>query len=205
MPVSLFQGATPEQSSAATHTGTVLVLAGAGTGKTRTLTLGVAHRIMGRGMLPSRALAVTFTSRAVAEMAGRIRTALGDAGVPRWMGTFHGLAARQLRAEPEVAGLRPGFDILDADDSRRLVKRVMQAINLHAGEAHMSAEVVEQVLSRAIDDLEPTLTRNGYDLPALNVLLHAKPAEVRDFLAGTLAGDRTREFTEQLRIAGLPV
>ena len=73
------------------------------------------------------------------------------------------------------------------------------------GEKRVSAEVVEQVLSRAIDDLEPTLTRNGYDVPALIVLLHAKPAEVRDFLAGTVAGDRTREFTEKLRVAGVPV
>ena len=73
------------------------------------------------------------------------------------------------------------------------------------GERRVSAEVIEQVLSRAIDELEPILTRNGYDAPALTVLLNAKPAEVRDFLAGTLAGDRTREFTEQLRIAGVPV
>ena len=64
---------------------------------------------------------------------------------------------------------------------------------------------IEQVLSRAIDDLEPTLTRNGYDAPALTVLLKAKPAEVRDFLAGILSADRTREFTEQLRVAGVPV
>lgn len=69
----------------------------------------------------------------------------------------------------------------------------------------VSAEVVEQVLSRAIDDLETTLTRNGYDAPALIVLLHAKPTEVRDFLAGTLAGDRAREFTEKLRVAGVPI
>jgi hypothetical protein len=55
------------------------------------------------------------------------------------------------------------------------------------------------------DDLEPTLTRNGYDAAALTVLLKAKPAEVRDFLAGTLASDRTREFTEQLRVAGVPI
>ena len=59
-------------------------------------------------------------------------------------------------------------------------------------------------LSRAIDELEPTLTRNGYDASALTVLLRAKPADVRDFLAGTLAADRTREFTEQLRVAGVP-
>ena len=49
------------------------------------------------------------------------------------------------------------------------------------GESRVSAEVVEQVLSHAIDELEPTLTRNGYDAPALTALLNAKPAEVRDF------------------------
>ena len=73
------------------------------------------------------------------------------------------------------------------------------------GEIRMSAEVVEQMLSRAIDELEPALTPNGYDAPMLTVLLNAKPAEVRDFLAGTLPGDRTREFTEQLRVACVPV
>ena len=66
------------------------------------------------------------------------------------------------------------------------------------GEKQVSAEIVEQVLSRAIDDLEPTLTRNGYDAPALTVLLKAKPAEVRDFLAGILSADRMREFTDAL-------
>lgn len=49
------------------------------------------------------------------------------------------------------------------------------------------------------------VTRNGYDAAALTALLNAKPAEVRDFLAGTLPGDRTREFAEHLRIAGVPV
>ncbi len=131
---SLFQGATPEQRAAATRTGAVLVLAGAGTGKTRTLTLGVAHRIKERGILPSRILTVTFTNKAAGEMAGRIRAALGGEGVPHWMGTFHGLGARQLRVEPEIAGLRSGFDILDADDSRRMVKRVMKGMNLHGGD-----------------------------------------------------------------------
>ena len=53
--------------------------------------------------------------------------------------------------------------------------------------------------------LSRRLTRNGYDAAALTVLLKAKPAEVRDFLAGTLPNDRTREFTEQLRVAGVPI
>ena len=127
-------GLTPRQAAAATHAGSVLVLAGAGTGKTKTLTSAVVHRIQVRGIAPARILAVTFTNKAAAEMAGRIRTSLGDATVPHWIGTFHGLGARQLRIEPEVASLRPGFDIVDADDSRRIVKRVMKAMTLAAGE-----------------------------------------------------------------------
>ena len=127
---SLSYGITAAQQEAAMRTGAVLVLAGAGTGKTKTLTLGVAHRIQQRGILPSRILTVTFTNKAAQEMGNRIRAALGGEGVPFWMGTFHGLGARQLRTEPEVAGLRPGFDILDADDTRRIVKRVMKSMNL---------------------------------------------------------------------------
>jgi len=100
-------------------------------------------------------------------------------------------------------GINPA-DIMDADAIDLLAERLRTALQIemhltlafeHAfrlGEKRVSAEVVEQVLSRAIDELEPTLTRNGYDAPALTVLLRAKPAEVRDFLAGTLALDRAR-------------
>jgi DNA helicase-2/ATP-dependent DNA helicase PcrA len=127
-------GLTPQQTEAATEPGAVLVLAGAGSGKTKTLTAAVAHRIAVRGVPASRIIAVTFTNKAAAEMAGRIRTTLGGDYAPRWLGTFHALGARQLRAEPEVAGLRPGFDILDADDSRRIVKRILKAMNLAGGD-----------------------------------------------------------------------
>ncbi len=113
-------------------------------------------------------------------------------------------------------GMRPA-DLMDADAVELLAERLRTALQIemhmtlafeHAfrlGENRVSAEVVEQVLSSAIDELEPTLTRNGYDAPTLTVLLNAKPAEVRDFLAGTLPSDRTREFTEQLRVASVPV
>ena len=112
----------------------VLVLAGAGTGETRTLTGAVAHRITEAGITPGRLVAVTFTNKAAREMAERIRQSLGQGPLPSWIGTFHGLAARQLRIEPEVAGLRPGFDILDADDSRRMLKRTLKALNVGGGE-----------------------------------------------------------------------
>ena len=127
-------GLTTVQAKAAAQCGPVLVLAGAGTGKTRTLTAAVVHRIAAGGVAAGRVLAVTFTNKAATEMSSRIRAALAGGPAPSWLGTFHGLAARQLRIEPEVAGLRPGFDILDADDSRRLVKRTLKALNLADGE-----------------------------------------------------------------------
>ena len=133
----ILAGLTPPQVEAATKSGPVLVLAGAGTGKTKTLTAAVAHRNASRGIPPARVLAVTFTNKAAGEMTARIRSTLGETAAPYWAGTFHGLAARQLRIEPEVAGLRPGFDILDADDSRRAVKRVLKSHNLVGGEEAM--------------------------------------------------------------------
>jgi DNA helicase-2/ATP-dependent DNA helicase PcrA len=92
----VLNGLTVDQATAAALSGTVLVLAGAGTGKTKTLTAGVAHRIAARGIPASRILVVTFTNRAAAEMLTRIRAGLGDSGAPSWIGTFHGLGARQL-------------------------------------------------------------------------------------------------------------
>ncbi len=108
-------------------------------------------------------------------------------------------------------------DLMGADAVELLAERLRTALQVemhttlaleHAfrlGESRVAAEVTEQVLSRAIDELEPTLTRDGYDAPTLTVLLNAKPAEVRDFLAGMLPWDRAREFTERLRVAGVPV
>lgn len=123
-------GLTPEQGRAALADGPVLVLAGAGTGKTKTLTAAVARRIQLSQIPANRILAVTFTNKAASEMTSRIRAALGGMVAPSWLGTYHALGARQLRVEPEVAELRTGFEIIDADDSRRLVRRTMKAMNL---------------------------------------------------------------------------
>lgn len=146
----VLNGLTVDQATAAGLSGAVLVLAGAGTGKTKTLTAGVAHRIAIRGIPASRILAVTFTNKAAAEMLSRIRATLGDRAAPGWVGTFHGLGARQLRVEPEVAGLRPGFDIVDADESRRIIKRVMKGMNLNAadGEASMGRDPLKLMCNR---------------------------------------------------------
>ena len=121
----ILSGLTDQQIAAARATGPVLVLAGAGSGKTKALTAGVACRIAERGIPSERILAVTFTNKAAGEMRERIRTVLGSTAAPSWLGTFHGLGARQLRCDPEVARLRPGFDILDAADSTRILKRLL--------------------------------------------------------------------------------
>ena len=120
---------TDAQKKAASQAGPILVLAGAGSGKTLTLTAAVLRRIATDGFLPDRILAVTFTNKSAAEMTSRIRAVLGASAAPSWIGTYHGLGARQLRQQPEIAELRAGFDILDADDSKRFVKRTMKVLN----------------------------------------------------------------------------
>ena len=82
-----------------------------------------------------------------------------------------------------------------------------------AGAKPVPVEIVDGVLSRAIDDLEPRLIRNGYDAATLarefgalaQTSGFAVPAEIRTFLAGTLGADRTRELTDQMRAAGVPL
>lgn len=121
----VLHGLTPVQREAAQQEGAVVVLAGAGTGKTSTLVGGVVDRIERRGISAHRILAVTFTNKAAQEMRDRIGFALGRERSPSWIGTFHAHGCRQLRSDPDIAFLRTGFDICDAEDSRRLVRRLL--------------------------------------------------------------------------------
>ena len=114
----------PEQREAVEHLeGPALVLAGAGSGKTRVLTTRICRLVAEHGVPPWRIMAVTFTNKAAGEMRERV-TAMLDAD-PRgiWLGTFHALGARMLRRHAVLAGLRPTFSILDAEQSLRQVKR----------------------------------------------------------------------------------
>ena len=107
-----------------------LVLAGAGSGKTRVLTHRVAWLIRVEDVSPHSVLAVTFTNKAAGEMRGRIETLLGIPGTALWVGTFHGLAHRLLRMHWREASLAQNFQILDAEDQLRLVRKVLKALNL---------------------------------------------------------------------------
>ena len=110
--------------------GPMLVLAGAGSGKTRVLTHRVAWLIRVENASPHSILAVTFTNKAAGEMRGRIETLLGTPGAALWIGTFHGLAHRLLRIHWREAGLPQTFQILDAEDQLRVVRKVLKALEL---------------------------------------------------------------------------
>jgi DNA helicase II / ATP-dependent DNA helicase PcrA len=110
--------------------GPVLVLAGAGSGKTRVLTHRIAWLIQALGASPHAILAVTFTNKAAGEMRSRVEQLLGVPGGPLWIGTFHGIAHRLLRLHWREAELQQGFQILDAEDQQRLIKKVVRAAEL---------------------------------------------------------------------------
>jgi DNA helicase II / ATP-dependent DNA helicase PcrA len=108
----------------------VLVLAGAGSGKTRVLTHRIAWVIEALGASPHSILAVTFTNKAAAEMRARVERLLGVPSGALWIGTFHGIAHRLLRLHWREARLVQGFQILDAEDQQRLIRKVLRAAEL---------------------------------------------------------------------------
>lgn len=119
-----------QREAVAAPIGQQRVLAGAGSGKTRVLVHRIAWLIQVEGASPHSILSVTFTNKAAAEMRLRIEDLLGLNPAGMWVGTFHGLAHRLLRAHWQEAGLAEGFSILDGDDQQRLLKRVIRELGL---------------------------------------------------------------------------
>ena len=111
-----------------------LVIAGAGSGKTRVLVHRAAWLIDVEGVAPQGLLAVTFTNKAAAEMRSRIESLLDIPVDPLWIGTFHGLAHRLLRRHWRDAKLPQGFQIIDADDQQRLIKRLLKNLEIDDGQ-----------------------------------------------------------------------
>jgi DNA helicase-2/ATP-dependent DNA helicase PcrA len=119
-----------QRQAVAAPAGHLLVLAGAGSGKTRVLVHRIAWVLATNEATSHSILAVTFTNKAAGEMRGRIEQMLERPAGGMWVGTFHGLAHRMLRAHWRDAGLPEGFQIIDSDDQLRAVKRVMRELNL---------------------------------------------------------------------------
>ncbi len=121
----------PEQLAAVTLPAqSALVLAGAGSGKTRVLTTRIAWLISTRQASPASILAVTFTNKAAKEMLARLSAMLPIPLRGMWIGTFHGLCNRFLRAHWRSAGLPQTFQILDTQDQLSAVKRVLKALQV---------------------------------------------------------------------------
>ena len=128
----------------------MLVLAGAGSGKTRVLVHRLAWLMQVERVAPYSLLAVTFTNKAAQEMRARIESTIGVSLNNLWMGTFHGLSHRMLRAHYQEAGLPQGFQIIDSDDQLRLVKRVLKALNLD--EKHWPAKQLQWFINARKDE-----------------------------------------------------
>ncbi len=128
---SLLHNLNPEQLAAVTLPARpALILAGAGSGKTRVLTTRIAWLIQTGQLSPGGVMAVTFTNKAAKEMLTRLGAMLPIPVRGMWIGTFHGLCNRFLRAHWKLAALPQGFQILDAADQLSAVKRVIKAMNL---------------------------------------------------------------------------
>ena len=126
---SLLSALNPEQLEAVTlpHQ-SALVLAGAGSGKTRVLTTRIAYLIQDGQVSPHGILAVTFTNKAAKEMLTRISAMLPINTGGMWIGTFHGLCNRLLRAHYRDAGLPQAFQILDSADQLAIIKRILKGM-----------------------------------------------------------------------------
>jgi DNA helicase-2/ATP-dependent DNA helicase PcrA len=110
--------------------GPVLILAGPGSGKTRVITHRVAYLVKLCGVSPHHVMAVTFTNKAAREMRERLDQLLGQTVEALTLGTFHAICARILRREGKAIGLESSFVIYDEDDQLRLMKQVLEELNL---------------------------------------------------------------------------
>src|SRR4051795_10912619 len=127
----LLEGLNPPQRDAVTHgEGPLLILAGAGSGKTRVLTHRIAYLLRTGQAKPSEILAITFTNKAAQEMRDRVELLVGRATRAMWLMTFHSACARMLRAEAHRLGYTRQFTIYDAADSRRMIKKVIDDLDI---------------------------------------------------------------------------
>ncbi|WP_151449069.1 UvrD-helicase domain-containing protein [Lacisediminimonas profundi] len=128
---NLLLGLNPEQLAAVTlPQQSALILAGAGSGKTRVLTTRIAWLIQTGQVSPAGVLAVTFTNKAAKEMMSRLSAMLPINTRGMWIGTFHGICNRLLRAHYRDAALPQTFQILDSQDQLSAIKRLLKSLNV---------------------------------------------------------------------------
>ncbi|NVK84878.1 MAG: UvrD-helicase domain-containing protein [Cytophagia bacterium] len=120
----------PQYEGVVNTEGPAMIIAGAGSGKTRVLTYRIAYLIKEKGVDPFNILSLTFTNKAAREMRERIERVAGLNARNLWMGTFHSVFARILRAEADRLGYPSNFTIYDSDDSKSLIKTIVKEFGL---------------------------------------------------------------------------
>lgn len=119
----------PQREAVLNTDGPCMLIAGAGSGKTRVLTFRIAQ-LMEKGVDPFNIMALTFTNKAAKEMRERIEKVVGHDARNLWMGTFHSVFARILRAEAHHLGYPNNFTIYDTDDSKSLIRSILKEMGL---------------------------------------------------------------------------
>ena len=120
----------PQREGVLNTEGPCMLIAGAGSGKTRVLTFRIAHLMQSKGVDPFNIMALTFTNKAAKEMRERIEKIVGKDARNLWMGTFHSVFSRILRAEAALLGYPNDFTIYDTDDSKTLIKNIVKELGL---------------------------------------------------------------------------
>ena len=143
------KGLNDQQREAVLHTeGPLMIVAGAGSGKTKVLTTRIAYLMAEKKVDSFNILALTFTNKAAAEMKERIEKILGNNEARNlYIGTFHSVFARILRAEAHRIGFPNNFTIYDTDDSRSVIKTVVNELNLD--DKHYKPNIVHNRISQA--------------------------------------------------------
>jgi DNA helicase-2/ATP-dependent DNA helicase PcrA len=141
----------PQLEAVLNTEGPCMIIAGAGSGKTRVLTFRIAHLIKEKNVDPFSIMALTFTNKAAKEMRDRIEKVVGSDARNLWMGTFHSVFARILRAEAHHLGYPNNFTIYDTDDSKSLIKSIVKEMGLD--ETQYKANLVYNRISSAKNKL----------------------------------------------------
>jgi DNA helicase II / ATP-dependent DNA helicase PcrA len=152
--------------------GAALVIAGAGSGKTRTLTYRVAH-LLSQGVKAREILLLTFTNKAAREMLGRVAGLVPGGADGIWGGTFHAVGNRILRRHAEAVGFRPGFSIMDREDSSSMIDNLVSTGDFATGDRKFpKGGVLAEIFSLSVNTgrpIEQTLAGQfSYFLPLAN-------------------------------------
>jgi DNA helicase-2/ATP-dependent DNA helicase PcrA len=150
--MEILRDLNPAQREAVQHTqGPLLIVAGPGSGKTRVIAHRIAYLSAHEDVHPYRIVAVTFTNKAAREMRDRVFALLGEGAGSMWLGTFHAICARILRADGAAIGIERAFTIFDDDDQQALMRRVLGELGIDPRK--FAPRAILSAISRAKSEL----------------------------------------------------